>query len=779
MSDSAKTNGDDEDAAQVFDLIELPAAELEAAWQKFTTSHIRPGRLLRLAAGLELADARERHHLEWCESCLVAYRRYSTPEPASTSRDGHTLNGHSVATRQTKLWPEVAAGQRHVLRPAATPCHEGNQRSVPLSMRKHLHVQGPVVFGGNEVAFESWQFGRLLSDERDNSVAEQLVGMIVDEATTCLLSWITSKRLLLVCFGCAMHRCGTRLAVRIGERGFAQPHVVLAHDYYSPTVVCNDKELVNADVIVLTDVVHSGATLDGLLALCVSRGAVRARGLALIDQSQGKPLCAEWHSVWQEPKEHRIPLGVFVQQASEGEVQNLRRFEPNDEIAVLPIGSDTSIPPPVTSSRLSLDNELMTHIHVTGALKRDHIIGRKRYPYVINVLDLIKKSAAAREFIVERAGTTLADLNGKQVALAYHAGRKSRAGRLATLFSSVFRWPVVPIGSAGSTFTVSDPQLKQLARYDTIVIVDAALRTGDTLSALVGAIQDKWLLKHTQFVALCVLNALSTGSRSQLASVLGIEIRALFDLPLSPPTEEVRHWTSIKKALIRSRMACSGAFENIEHILLGYCTPGRRRYPRPRANVDKTRELIEHAVEVAESVMRGPHRIEAACVGSKPEFIRHLSVDEVVHDRNVQELLIGVMFNSVKPSLKESAAFALAAARNYEWMNLEWLKLNRPFIASTREAWKSIVMVECEMKLSGRTRELTKFRDATLEFREQEVSRKRIGKDKCTQLLLPDESDDATMVVGSSPSSDTNPSSDTKKSGVLIERLDAFVAAAG
>jgi hypothetical protein len=320
---------------------------------------------------------------------------------------------------------------------------------------------------------------------------------------------------------------------------------------------------------------------------------------------------------------------------------------------------------------------------------------------------------------------------------------------------------------------VSDAQLKQLASYDTVVIVDAALRTGDTLSALVRTIEDKWLLKHTEFVALCVLNALSHALQGDLASTLGIEIRTLFDLPLAPPTEEVRHWTNIQKALIRSRMASSGTFANIEHVILGYCTPGKRCYPHPSSNVDKTRELIEHAVHAAESVLDGSQRIEAACVGSKPQFIRHLSVNEVVHDRNVQELLIGVMFNSVKASLKESAAFALAAARNYEWMNLDWLKLNRPFIASAGQAWKSIVMVECEMKLSGRERELTRFRDATLEFREQEVSRINVHSHSSTQLLLAGTSDDAPSAISPSPQSDAK-----KTNSVMIERLDAFVAAA-
>jgi adenine/guanine phosphoribosyltransferase-like PRPP-binding protein len=770
MPENHKTNGDRHDAEQVFDLIELPPKEVEAAWQAFVMTHIRPGRLLRLATGLESPEDSERHHLEWCKSCLRAYQRYATPSnPVTTDRNPRFFEDQSGNLRQIELWPADTTHQFCDLHAIANSREDRNYSPVPPSLKAHLHIPGPIVFGGNEVAFESWQFGHLLSGDGDFLRMEPLVETIVEVAAETLQSWSTSRNVLLVCFGRAMHRCGVRIAVRIGEETTTHPHVVLAHDYYSPTVVCNDKEFVDADVIVLTDVVHSGATLDGLLALCVSRGARRVRGLTLVDQSGGMPLCAEWHSLWQEPKEQRIALSVFVQQASEEQIRQLRRFEPNDEVALSPRSSNSFNLSPVRTSRLTLDDELARHIHDTGALKRDYMIGQKRYPYVVNVLDLIKKSTAAKTFVLERAAATLIDLKDKHIALAYHAGRKRRAGRIADLFHTVFGWPVIAIGSTGPIFTVSDAQLRRLAGYDTVVVVDAALRTGDTISAMVRAIDDTLLLKHTQFVALCVLNALADKLRQDLASSLGIEIRALFDLPLPPPTEQVRHWANLQKAIIRSRMASSGAFTSIEHVLAGYCAPGKRG-AHSRPTITKTRELIESAIQAAEAISHGSHRIEAACMGSKPQFIRHLPVNEVVHDRNVQEMLIGVMFNSAKAGLKESAAFALAAARNYEWMTLDWLKLNRPFIASASHAWKSIVMVECEMKMSGRHRELNRFRDASIELREQVASCKSAHARNSTQLPLPNMEPSAAAIRYDRAIDSTNE--------LLIERLDTFVAAA-
>src|SRR6202011_3169198 len=103
--------------------------------------------------------------------------------------------------------------------------------------------------------------------------------------------------------------------------------------------------------------------------------------------------------------------------------------------------------------------------------------------------------------------------------------------------------------------------------------------------------------------------------------------------------------------------------------------------------------------------------IAHACQTKSPRAIRHLPVAEVIHDSAMQSMLMGVMYNSVPAPLKESAVFGLAAAENYEWMNLQWLKCNRQFL-NTTQAWKSVLLVECQMRLNGLTSHLTEFRDA-------------------------------------------------------------------
>jgi len=77
-----------------------------------------------------------------------------------------------------------------------------------------------------------------------------------------------------------------------------------------------------------------------------------------------------------------------------------------------------------------------------------------------------------------------------------------------------------------------------------------------------------------------------------------------------------------------------------------------------------------------------------------------------------------MFITAARPSFKESAALALAAAQNYEWMTLDWLKCNRRFLRHQVNAWKALLLVECQKNVSGvPSRGLSQFGSATeLEF---------------------------------------------------------------
>ena len=348
-----------------------------------------------------------------------------------------------------------------------------------------------------------------------------------------------------------------------------------------------------------------------------------------------------------------------------------------------------------------------------------HALTRMGHPHdPLNVLDLLKDDEA-RKFILDRAEQELMDLSSRRVCLAYHAGRSARAGEVARLLNGRFGWPMVSIGTKGPTFSVTQQQFRGVGCYDTILLVDAAIRTGDSVAAMARALDDMWLKQHSRVMAVCVLDALSGKSRLELSAALGLEIRTLFNLPLAPPTEEVRHWANRQKAIIREQMLSSGTFTSVQHILESYCQTSHPFRIEADKSLAQTQTMLEAAVSQRRSPKNAAISLDVACTEGKPRLIRHLAVDDVVHDRAIQDMLLGVMFNSMKPSFKESAAFALAAAQNYDWMTIDWLKCNRPFLAAECDAWKSILMVECNMKLTNRTRELTRFREAALEYREK------------------------------------------------------------
>ncbi len=58
------------------DMLFLPLAEREAAWQEFINTHIRPSRLLQLGTCALTPSAGEQEHLLQCTSCNNAYRLY-------------------------------------------------------------------------------------------------------------------------------------------------------------------------------------------------------------------------------------------------------------------------------------------------------------------------------------------------------------------------------------------------------------------------------------------------------------------------------------------------------------------------------------------------------------------------------------------------------------------------------------------------------------------------------------------------------------------------------
>lgn len=744
-------------------------AAAEEAWQRVATEHVLPGRLIQLAVGaMETTDA-DLSHLRSCDSCRSQYDFYRATELDGTScekrRDPN--NGQLTLWTCSNL---KATDDAHVVAAEGRP----ERSQIPALLRKHLLVEGPVIMPREEVALSTWQFGLITTILKESpDIGRELLAMISDAALSTLQArpLVVAESAAIVCFGRAMHLCGINLATRFLDAGLPLPHVILAHDYYDPALVCSPHELVGADVVVLTDVMHTGNLLRALVAACERFKPVRVTGLVVIDQSSGPAVKCNCKHLWSEENSSRIPLEQFAALSSENDRQALRRFEPNDECATQRTASNINCTP--KDLLRDIDPQLLAHVLATDALKCDHAISGKTYPFVVNVLDLLRRGEDSRQFITSSSRNALADLAFEKTCFAFHSGRSRRAGIIAQVLSHSIGWPVIPIGGRGSTFALTDQQSRQLANFDNVVIVDAAIRTGETLSAITRAVHKAMLFNRPRFIAFAILMGLQNGEQTRLSEQLGMELRSLFEFPLTPPTEEVRHWAKSQKQLIGEALHKNPLFESIQPILGDYCDSSRRRMritPKPKSRGEQL-ERARRAMSYGRSTLNYAMEITQGCHERSSRSIRHLPVTEVIHDCAMQSVLLGVMYNSVPAPLKESAVFGLAAAENYDWMDSQWLKCNYRFL-NTSQAWKSVLLVECQMKLRGRERELTQFRDAAIDFRkailENEV--KPVVYDSYQYVLFSDcELQDDCL---------SQPPTASSESKRVVQNLDAIIEVA-
>lgn len=715
--DSMNSNSDWLDEA-ITHAVEIPQHVVNAAWDRLATEHVVAGRLMQLAFGLIEPLEAELKHIHACDRCCQLYNRLRPAEKddiyCEKGSDVSHTNGQMTLWRRSDFLSGNGNGHHNGhLFPQANRPH-----TVPDFLREHLQVHRAVVFPGDQVAQTSWQFGLLIQLLKDKpEFGKRILNAICDNAFETLQPRLTKSQKTFVCFGTAMHQCGIELATRFNDSGLGNPHVVLAHDYYEPSLICDPKEFRDAEVVVLVDVFHTGSLLRRVIASCERFSPRRVFGLALIDQDQSTLKDIEYYSLWRDVREDRVPLAQFLRDAELQDDTLIERFEPNSQCAILrtePIRQQTD-----NHLFPNVDPQLVVHVVATDALKCDYRICGKRYPFVVNVLDLIKKDDESRQFIAGCSKGALADLAFQKTCLVFNVGRAQRAGQIAKLLSGSTGWPVFPIGTKGTTFRLTDQQCRQIACFDNVVLVDAAIRTGESLTAVTRAIQRELISHHPRLIAFSVLNALSSTTQSQLSSDIGIEIRTLFTFPLTPPTEEVRHWAKAQKKALSMLLVDNPLFAGVHPILRDYCDTSRKNTWGREKVLSRTEklELAKHAISYGRSPSFNANQIVTACHNTLPRAIRHLPVNEVVHDQSMQTLLMGVMYNSVPPSVKESAVFALAAAENYDWMNLTWLKHNRRFLGARANAWKAVLVVECQMRLNGLNSQLTEFREAAMEYR--------------------------------------------------------------
>lgn len=762
MSNNNRSHVLDAFDAWIQQTFKLTEEEVRRAWEELCAEHLPPSRIAELGLGLADVAEREAFHLRRCERCRSHIQAYET-----SVSDG-PVDRHSVVALEDEVDDVLHRKSCEELRGVDSPRStlRLSEGSVPAVVRAAFQTDEPILFPGGEVARRSWQFGWMSGLNREHST-------IVEEATSVCCTRLFEKlkcdlpadsnNLVLVCFGEAMHRCGIRVGARLLEELDVCPRLVLAHDYYKPRLVGDREEFRESRVVVLVDVVRTGTLLRRLIGLCRELGAADVAGLALIDQTNESLARSGGYALWVAPREPRETFEEFCQSASDGERRRLRVFDPNSSCAVRTFylsqvhgESDKSPSQPVI-----MEAELEECISRTGAMRRDFDIEGIQYPFAVNVSALIRKHSDSRECVLQRSQSVLAEYKASPTILVYHTGRSRRAGLIAESIGSVTDWPTCPIGTAKSTFKLTTDQCRRLAAFDNVIIVDAAIRTGDSMTALVRSVKTELNESTPRVVGFTVLNSLTDSQVEGLEQNLEFSFRYAYRLPLAPPSTNIRHWATLHKKTICKDLIEHCPSQSIQALMTEYCTPGHRE-TRRRARCTREQAKRESDDSTTETRLTA-EAIEDRRILTRVELseFRFLSAGEVVNDPTMQAMLKEVLYSSAAPQFKESAAIALAATGQCDWLTGHWLAVNESFLVSRGSAWKALVMTEQQMAKNGYQRELKDFRDAAVSYRKclEAKAATQATSDTQRKLLLGGRHRDIL----------------TKRLSVLIEAADSFL----
>jgi hypoxanthine-guanine phosphoribosyltransferase len=361
-----------------------------------------------------------------------------------------------------------------------------------------LRRPGPTVFPDGSVADRAWEFGHLL----DHSRRDEVLNRIAEAGIRRLDFHRPGHAVLLVAFSDAMHEVSLYMAARMKEKqgDDLDVHVVGVKRYHEPCLLCKPTEVKGRSVVIVTDVVHDGRLLETLCAIVQKHQPSDIHALTMVNQNYDGPLVGSLVSLAFEQKETRTP---FAQRRMRG----ITYYHPVSGV------SEQSPPGQgVVAWNPNEIREWLPFIERTGAFKRSLRIGSNVYPFAINVLDLLKDEGC-RKKIVSQAVASLGTLDTrKRWLFVYPASRGKRAGRIAQLLSSATGWQRIALGKSNDPGLLHvTPQAQQaLHQCDGVIIVDAAIRTGDTLRAQLDLLE---LTRSQEIIAFYVLDLRREGCR--------------------------------------------------------------------------------------------------------------------------------------------------------------------------------------------------------------------------------------------------------------------------
>lgn len=651
------------------------------------------------------------------------FSRPITQKIADLKRRAGIANGSSISKNALRTPSfQTSVNGDHDGPKARAACKNGSvtggvSEVAPSVLIDSLRASGPVAFPSGEVADGAWEFGRL--EQLPSEEAEVIIETIAERAYNTLPRDFRSKAIVIVCFSYPIHRCGKRLAAKIIERNGTEAHVVLATNFFEPRLRCADRELEEQNIIIFVDVVHSGGLINRLAEICNRPQPKQVLRMTVIDQGDNPKRKDPITALWKETREGRTSIQDYLQNSDKQET--LRFYDPEFARAF----AKQDLPEELadrSTARETIELEIapiLPFIFKTDALQADRTIAGVHYSWVIDLLRLLE-DGEARAFLLTHAIERLAHLPlSGRCCLVYPAERSQRAGKWARLIGKALDWPVVAVGQANRKCfqPLTAKQRQHLSQFDVAVVVDAAVRTGNTLRSFVQLLKCTEKPVVQRICGFYAFDGLFEADRRAILEEVGVTILSLVKLPLGRPIRPIGQYC--REQMRAALRTLEERYPNTEPAWTGlirnYCNTklGRHRW-QPRPSGDAKRRLTD----AMEDWQRGPEaRLERSCYSEKPSVLKQLDVQFALHEPKTRMVLRGFLSNSMPPEFIEWCALAVASQYEYDWLDTDWLLLHENLLAAKdTQRWKFLAYIFYVMKTRANTGTITRVRLALQKF---------------------------------------------------------------
>jgi hypothetical protein len=418
------------------------------------------------------------------------------------------------------------------------------------------------------------------------------------------------------------------------------------------------------------------------------------------------------YSLWRENREQRTENGDSNRLPDE-----TRFFDPDRSLAI----ASKHVTREARDIRDAMDRtmeeitDLWPHICGTHALTCNGTINGTNYLWILDIAKLLKVPAAAGLLLDRAASVAETQLKQGRWCIVYPLERRQRAGRWADLLASRFDLDIVPAGVSRVTGFrhLTDSQLEAVRLHDGVLIVDAAIRTGQTLKSLLYVLRESKCVPADRIASLYAMDGLSDADRSSIEDEAGIRVRSAFRFPLSPPTTPLEpYFKGLFRKILSTRVDLPA---DSVSPLMEYCRRRLEPHGGRQAHTLDCNSIVRQALQDG---LRGPEaRLERVCRHPRSAVLRkHLDM-WVLRDPRRQVALQSFVCNSMQPQVIEWSALALATQLKYEWLDTDWLIQHRHIIASPESRdWEFLTFIVYRLRTDADPATVRRVRNSLQEF---------------------------------------------------------------